>query len=280
MIRFTAENGTPVCEAVLRGVGVYLDNDSLIEIAKGPESRRQSFVDAIVTKGALLFSFTNSIEVAGPQGRSADAVRALLDSIGPHWIPLEMNPYNVIRREQAGIPPDRSAVSEAFMTAYFQRRAFDLSPNGSKILDLSDSFFRLGAVLDWAHENRDSIRSDADQIDQAVRDRIDATRADFDKDNRSLDREIPPVAFDASRPATFTHFHLLRTMVLEAKSHQFKPHDGLDLCHAVLGSAFGSVATLDKHWKRRVEALPQPNGLARIFYRPQVDDLVSVLQKL
>lgn len=259
---------------------MYLDNDSLIEIAKGSESRRQSFVQALVTKGALLFSFTNAIEVAGPQGRSADAVRALLDSIGAHWIPLEMNPYNVIRREQAGVSPNRSAVSETFMTAYFQRRAFDRSPNGSKVLDLSDSFFRLGAVLDWAHENRDSIRSDADQIDQAVRDRIDATRADFDKDTASLDREIPPVAFDANRPATFAHFHLLRTMILEAKSQQFKPHDGLDLCHAVLGSAFGSVAALDKHWKRRVETLPQPNGLARIFYRPEVDDLVSPLQKL
>lgn len=80
-----------------QGVGVYLDNDSLIEIAKGSESRRQSFVQALVTKGALLFSFTNAIEVAGPQGRSADAVRALLDSIGAHWIPIEMNPYNVNR---------------------------------------------------------------------------------------------------------------------------------------------------------------------------------------
>jgi hypothetical protein len=44
--------------------------------------------------------------------------------------------------------------------------------------------------------------------------------------------------------------------------YNLKRGDGIDLCHAVIGSSFGSVVTLDKHWKRRVEELPKPNGLA------------------
>ena len=44
--------------------------------------------------------------------------------------------------------------------------------------------------------------------------------------------------------------------------------------------AEGSLATLDKQWKRRVEELPRPNDLARIFYRPQVDELVDALEAL
>ena len=70
MIRFTTtEDGHPFCEAELKErVGVYLDNDSLIELAKGQESRRQRFIGALRRGGTLLFSFTNAVEVAGPQG--------------------------------------------------------------------------------------------------------------------------------------------------------------------------------------------------------------------
>jgi hypothetical protein len=53
--------------------------------------------------------------------------------------------------------------------------------------------------------------------------------------------------------------------VSEAKQFTLKKGDGRDLCHALLGSAYGSLAALDKHWKRLVEALPKPNGLARIY---------------
>jgi hypothetical protein len=59
-----------------------------------------------------------------------------------------------------------------------------------------------------------------------------------------------------------------------------KDNDGLDFCHAVLAAAYGSLATLDRHWKRRVEQLPKPNNVARMYYRPEVDDLVAVLESL
>jgi hypothetical protein len=49
----------------------------------------------------------------------------------------------------------------------------------------------------------------------------------------------------------------------------------LDFCHAVMASAFSSVATLDKNWKRRVEDLPKPNGLPRVYYGPELGQMVS-----
>ena len=64
----------------------------------------------------------------------------------------------------------------------------------------------------------------------------------------------------------------------EAKQFTLKKGDGRDLCHAVLGSAYGSLAALDKHWKRRVEALPKPNGLARIYSANELDKLVGDLE--
>ena len=57
-------------------------------------------------------------------------------------------------------------------------------------------------------------------------------------------------------------------------------HDGLDLCHAVLGAAYGSLITLDRHWKRRVLALPNAAKLARTYYRAEIDDLVALLETL
>jgi hypothetical protein len=280
VIRFTAIDGTPVCEAELKDrYGVYLDNDSLIELARRDADRRVRFLSAIARRGTLLFSLANAIEIAGPQGDSAEAVRDLLDGIGPHWIPLELNPWKVAEREQQ-VGPERAPVSEAFMVAYFQRRAYDLSPEGSKVLDLSSAFFRLGAVLDWAQEERDTIRADAEKIDEALRVRLGELRQEFEKEPTSLDRAFPPIPYDPRWPAAFVFSHLMRTLVREARAFQFKEHDSFDLCHAVVAAGYGSVATLDKQWKRRIEELPRPNELAKIYYRRQVDDLVRLLKQL
>ena len=208
MIRFTTENGNPEIVAGTRGCCIYLDNHSLIDFAKGCPSRRHRFVDALQRGGTLLFSWTNAAELAGPQRASASAVRAFLDSVGPYWIPLELNPWTVVEREAAGLT-ERALVSESFMEAYFQERAYDLSPEGSAVLDLSaGTFFRLGAVLDWAQENRDIFRQDAVRIDDALRDRLRQLRADCENDAKSLDRLLPPVAFDERRPATFVLVNL------------------------------------------------------------------------
>ncbi len=280
MIRFTSENGNPEIVAETRGYSVYLDNDSVIEFARRCPSRRQRFVDAVRSRGTLLFSWANAVEIAGPQGDSADAVRSFLDAIGPHWVPLESNAWEVARREEAGLTSG-VAVSEHFMRTYFEERAAELSPEGRAVLDLaSESFFRLGAVLGWVQDNRDNVRAYGDQLDDALRGRLEQLRAEYDRNTDSLDRLLPPCPFHADRPATFVLVHLQRLLVQEARAYQFMPHDGLDFCHAVMAAAYGSVITLDKHWKRRVEILPCSDQLARTYYRPELDHLVSTLESL
>jgi hypothetical protein len=69
-----------------------------------------------------------------------------------------------------------------------------------------------------------------------------------------------------------------RRRFVESKAYQVKKGDGLDFCHAVMGSAFASVATLDKHWKRRVEGLPKPNGLARIYSGTELGQMVTDIE--
>ena len=57
-----------------------------------------------------------------------------------------------------------------------------------------------------------------------------------------------------------------------------EPGEGIAFCRAVIGSAFSTFATLDKKWKRRIEMLPKPNRLARIYYSAQLDLLVDDIE--
>ena len=48
MVQFTIEEGKPNCFAELRDwFGAYLDNDAIMDLAKGPGVRRKRFVDAL-----------------------------------------------------------------------------------------------------------------------------------------------------------------------------------------------------------------------------------------
>jgi len=265
--------------AETKGYSIYLDNDALIELAKGPSERRQRFVKSLRSKATLLFSWANAIEIAGPQGNSAEAVRAFLNSIEGNWVPLESNAWEVVRKEEAGLTSG-TAISENFMKAYSEERLADQLQT-SKIIDLSSkNFFHLGVLLNWVQEMHDALLREADRLDEVLHDRLKHLRTEYDRDRNSLDRLLPFVPFHPHRTTSFVLVHLQRLLVLEAKAYKFMPHDGLDFCHAVMAAAHGSLVTLDRQWKRRVESLPCANKLARIFYRPEVDQLVDILESL
>ena len=92
-------DGLPVTVAKLEGVAVYLDNWAIIELANGGVKRRERFVKALKSCGSLLFSFTNSIELGEAEGEPAERVRTFLDAIGANWIPIELNPWTVMDRD-------------------------------------------------------------------------------------------------------------------------------------------------------------------------------------
>ena len=280
VIRISMRDGNPVVDFELTGCGVYLDNDSIIGLAKGPDSRRERFVQALIPRGSLLFSMTNAIEVAGPQGDSAVAVRTFLNSIGHHWIPLELNFFNVLDRESRGEVRD-APFSRLLADAYLRQRISDLSPTGTEIVDLSASnFFHLGAFVDWGNSIRSKIRTDAAEIDAAV---LTWLRQGID-DYRAIPKEMgvsfPPVQFDPLRPATFAATQLVRLIVRESKHFHLKKNDGLDFLHAVLAIAYSRLTALDKHWQRRVNSLPGPHHLAKVYYRNELDQLIELLESL
>jgi hypothetical protein len=280
VIRLTTNSeGLPRFEIAHSGVVVYLDNWAVIDLAKGDESRRARFVSALGRCGSLLFSFTNAVELAGPQGESVEAVKSFLDSLGPRWLPAELNPWTVTDRELEGKFEPTPSVSLYFMEAYFKERLAELQ-TGNTIVDVSAAnFTQLGRVVDWVQAKRAEILKTGDNIDGYLVTLVEGLRSKYDQDPKALDALAPAVPYDPKHPATFVLNHLLRRLVVDANSHALKKGDGRDFCHVVVGVGYATFAAIDKHWKHRVSgALPSPHQTARLYYSPELDQLVADLE--
>jgi hypothetical protein len=273
-------DGLPVIVAKLEGVAVYLDNWAVIELANVDANRRERFVKALNSCGSLLFSFTNSIELGEAEGEPAERVRTFLDEIGANWIPIELNPWTVMDREIAGQTNPAPCISTLFIETFVKDRMYEQSPEGSKVVDLSpENFFKLTSVMKWANAKKEETRKGTEEIDQALINRVADEHAQREKDSSHLDKTFPNEPYSKNMPTRFALLQLLRLLVTEAKKFTLKKGDGRDLCHAALGAAYGSMAALDKHWQRRVATLPRPNGLARIYSRNELDQLVEDLEE-
>ncbi len=275
MIRITADADGLTITGSLNGTAIYLDNWAIGYLAEGDLARRKRFIAALQTGRAdLLFSVTNAAELCGPQGQSAEVVSQFLDEIGPRWVPVELSPIDVINRElapRAGVTP---CFSERFTKAFIENVLSEHEPGS--IADMSSDFFRLGAVLKWVGPQRESLRNSSANFDSMMRSKMAEVVYKAKHTPGWLDLRFPNVPFDPFRPAFFVFQNLLRILANEGGA--IKKGDGMDFCHAVIASAYGSIATLDKRWKRRVEVLPQPNRLARVYGPSELDQMIDDLE--
>jgi hypothetical protein len=204
-------------------------------------------------------------------------MREFLDQIGPHWFPVELDAKLVVDREIGNVRSPEACLSTRFAKDFFSfvTRPSVYAPGSCKIIICDANIFNLGAIFEWMQPQRDSLAEGKLDLDAALISKIDGYRTKFERDPRWLDEHFPALTFyDPAMPGLFTYANLIRGLIQDAKAHRLKRGDGVDFCHAVIGTAFARAATLDKHWKRRVDALPKPNNLARIYYRPQLDQLV------
>jgi len=204
-------------------------------------------------------------------------IREFLDEVGPCWVPVELDTHAVAKRElQTGSTPD-ACISRQFGKDYFNFRLRQCEPD--KLFVCDQNVFRLGAIFDWMLPQRDSLRQGKRDLDAALITKITNYRKQFEGDPAAFDEKLPAAPFKTGYATTFTLTQLTRSLVLDAKAHRLKKGDGVDFCHAVIAASFARAATLDKAWKRRIAALPKPNDLAKIYYRPELDRLVDDLEQ-
>jgi len=266
--------------ASVNGPAVFLDNFAIKDLAKGDPDRRARFIATLNRGVDVMFSVSNAAELSGPQGSSFIAIRKFLDEIDTHWFPVEFNPHECIKREQQRqhLPFFCERLLKTFIAERMRR-----SPE-IKMADLPASlpsdFFRLGHFMDWLAPQRNGIIDGKREMGLNLRNDIMAHWAEHRKNPGWLDANLPELPFTVDRPATYVYGNLLRLLVREAKGRVIMPNDGIDFAQAVIGTAYANVATLDKHWKRRVETiLPVPNRLARIYYQPELDKMVRDIER-
>jgi hypothetical protein len=232
-------------ETTLRRPGVYLDQDSLADIARTRE-RRQRFLAVLETKGTLLFSWTNAIDLSGPQGDTVTKIRELLAGIGPNWLPLGMNPWKVARKESGeeaygGSP----CVSQSFLVNYYPY--------------IHGGVLDLATVVDLVHEDRAVVLNNLNTFKSGVDRMVQGWRAQYIADANCLDHIFPPIA-DAARPTASILRGLTRLVTCEARAFTWMPNDGVDFMHAAVAAGYADFVVLDRQWKRRVlEVAPPPH---------------------
>lgn len=215
--------------------------------------------------------------MAGAQGDSSVALKGFLDELGPHWFPVELKVLEVMEREQLGQEPSACCLDGEILRAFFSQRTSDYTPGSGKVIDLSPQFFSLGSFVDWLAPSRLHFRDKRAEFDNELKTSIGLLRAKSKRSPGWLNSAFPEVRFHPRFGANFAYRNLLRNLVSD-RGIQVKQGDGIDFCHAVMAAAFSNFATLDKQWKVRVENLPKPNELPRVYYRPEIDAMVRDLE--
>jgi hypothetical protein len=227
-----------------------------------------------------MFSPVNAAEIVGPErSTTISQVRDFLDSVGPHWFPIEGTDLaSVLEREDAGASRSEVCLSTWFIQQFFAGRSIQMHGEQRHGLVESD-YFQLGFVLDWLVPQRADIRRRVDAFQAEMGSKLSEFRRDYERNPHVFEALLPDPIWDRARPANFVWNGLVRRLVLEAKGFKFMPGDAIDLCHAVSGVSFANFATLDRQWKRRVDSLPKPNELARVYYEPELDQLVADVER-
>jgi len=261
----THDSGVIVEASLVRPPAIYLDQDSLHDLAEA-KPRQKRFRDIFERKGTLLFSWTNVMDIAGPQGETKDEIRGFLDALGPFWIPLEMNPYEVVRKEQ-GLKPSSGTpcVSEAFLQTYYPI--------------VHGNTPTLAQVVDLVHKHRSHVLANTEYLKNQISQTVKGHRSEYVKDPSSLDRMLPPETWDVARPATFLFRELFRLVVREAKSYTWMANDGVDFLHAAVAGAYADLLVLDKQWKRRVLDAAQKRPYQWVFYRNELDQFLDLFEQ-
>jgi hypothetical protein len=88
MMRVTTTFDGPALtfNATVRGLPIYLDHDSLTDMANGDPRRRERFIAVLRGGGDLLFSVTTAVELGDRQGKSVETIR-----VYPHRMNRQMS---------------------------------------------------------------------------------------------------------------------------------------------------------------------------------------------
>jgi hypothetical protein len=217
---------------------VYLDHCAVRGIS-ADAAKTAHLKRIFASRGTLMFSVVNMIEMAQNSGRSYEMIRDMLDGLGPFWVPSDVDPGIVDYREKHG-----AVMPESFFPALrIFGHIFRALPNGT---------FSLGTALDVIHDQ--GFRARAPEI---------LNRTGFFRflcDAREHCRAgVPfPLSTAPQHSLEWIQHNLARLLVMDSK--KIHKSDATDLLHAVVPLRYATVLVYDKVWTRYAGDLKLKDG--------------------
>jgi hypothetical protein len=195
---------------------------------------------AFETRGTLMFSIVNMLEMAANRGKSYDDIRRMLDSLGPYWVPSDVDPARVEANEAAG-----AVMPKTFFPP--------LAIFGHIFRALPEGTFSLGAALEKIHDA--DFRQRAPDV---LGGRPGFLRMLREHRERHLAGDkLLPMRY-AAHTLPWIQQSLVRLLVTDGK--KITRNDAVDLLHAVVPLRYAIVVVLDKAWASFAKRLGLKEG--------------------
>ncbi len=246
MVRFLLDkNGLLRVEQYLLAPAIYFDHWALRVIS---EDRALStrFSRALNSRGGtLILSWLNLAEFTAVSDRGqAEAAEALIEEILPNVFFLEVNPFDVIKREDqllSGGPPIAPHADAGFLEGFIYLRPQSVRPFTAH---------RLFTAVQTKVRN-----SHFESLADTVVERVEALREtmDHDEDFSALVKRLPSGP-EIQRGTRYILRELSRTLLVDRGIKMTRNH-GIDLMHSVVPVAYADLVLLDKHRESQVERI-------------------------
>jgi hypothetical protein len=255
-------DGNGEFELIAEAPLIYLDHWALRLFASEP-GRRAHFLEAFRTRGTLMISVMNADEIARTTlDETAGELRSLMDGIGPHWLPMTVDPMRIIDAEMGNTTGNNPCASEAFLLApKFAGR-------------LLEGEISLVHVVDVTRGDDGRIDVEAtNALTAKLRGHIGDWRTAYRENTAELDRKFPKLPFDPVRPMRSIYNGLVRLSI--TGGFIFNDNHARDLFHTVTSIRCSDLVLLDGHWAEQVRKLRLPNDFVKVYTKADVDAFLA-----
>jgi hypothetical protein len=244
-------------EVSVRPPLVYLDHWAIRDISSDA-ARRAHFLETFRSRGTLMFSLMNVLEMARNTGESYARIRDLLDAVEPYWLLSDPDAGRAHQKEVRGLlsPETFHAPLNIFGLIY---------------KSLPEGTLRLGSALESLQDQvfRDRARVLLEKP-APLRRLLEAARKRHEKGERWNGSE-----FRKGSPMWIAET-LARFLVEDGK--RITDNDAVDLLHATVPLRYAVVVLLDKAWANFAKKLGLDD--VQIFAKPQLDDALEAIRSV
>jgi hypothetical protein len=243
---------------------VYMDMWALDLFSKDPALKKR-FLDLFKDRGTLLISVMLAMEIGSHTGAERPELRGFLDAIGPHWAPMTIDPFAVIKaQESPGSTP--GCVSTALINdAKFSKR-------------LRSGNLSLGSVVDLTRgQDGVLLKAETDQGTKVMVDGVAHHREEYGKDPGYLDRRWRLLPYEADKYMRPIYNAFQRLCVTDGFS--FSDSHARDLFHSVASVGCAHITLLDSHWaeqaRKVLRMIGAPATFVKIYPKGEVEQFLD-----